>query len=222
MPRRQDIPDTTFDLLVDLRLRIQSKSEHPAEVKKTWYEEAKERCGPRTAQFVLWLFDAQVTESELRRALAASSESPKTDPIADSPANGVHVTKPPADSAGDAELAPGDEPGMSFVGIIREGVRAVPSVKYAVGVAAIAAVVALVVGWKIDLRIALAGVVVMFVLMTALLVFAGLNKLESPQVKYAAIFMMWVFVLLITSWASLLTSSVFFNAPKTPADLFGP
>jgi hypothetical protein len=56
-PRRQDIPQATFDLLVELRLRLQERRGHPLEVKKAWYEEAKAKCGPRTAQLVLWMIE---------------------------------------------------------------------------------------------------------------------------------------------------------------------
>jgi hypothetical protein len=227
-PRKQDIPEAVYDLLVDLRLRIQAKSDHPAEVKLVWYEEAKAKCGQRTANLVLWLFDAHVNEVDLKRRLSTSPESQQSSlplseddhPHTTSP-NGASVAKKPDASIGSGESPEDTGAGIDLWGVIREGVRAVPSVKYALGVAAIAAVVALVVGWQIDVRIAVAGVVVMLVLMTALFVFAGMNKLKSPQIRYAAIFMMWAFVLLTVSWACLLTSSVFFNVPKSPTDLFG-
>jgi hypothetical protein len=208
MPRRrQDIPQATFDLLVDLRLRLKASRTHPLEVKKTWYEEAKTKCGPNTAQLVLWMIES-VPDVELDKLQSAGP-----------PARPANLMEPPLP----LETSPEPEkPGMDYLAIIRAAIKAVPSVRYALGVAGIAAVVALVVAWEIDVRIALAGVVVMFVFMTVLVVFAGLSKLKHPHLTKAALFLMWAFVILFVAWAGLLTSSVFFNVPKSPDQLFGP
>ncbi|MGL6097425.1 MAG: hypothetical protein ACRC7O_16710 [Fimbriiglobus sp.] len=114
-----------------------------------------------------------------------------------------------------------EKPEMDYLAVIREAIKAVPSVRYALGVAGVVAVVALAVGWFFDVRIAVAGVVVMFVFMTVLVIFANFAKMRHPQVMYASIVLMWALVSLFIVWAGLLTSSVFFNYPKAPNELFG-
>jgi hypothetical protein len=59
----------------------------------------------------------------------------------------------------------------------------------------------------------------MVVLKVALVVFAALTKVKSPQVRAAALVMMWSFLALAILSAALLFTSVFFNFPKPLPDL---
>jgi hypothetical protein len=105
---------------------------------------------------------------------------------------------------------------MNLIRIIREGTKAVPAVKYALGVAAIVAVVALVVSFKIDLRVALWGSIVLMALMIFLVLFAKLAATAPGEFKAPVKIMMWFFALLFIVICSLLTTSVFI---KFPVDL---
>jgi len=55
---------------------------------------------------------------------------------------------------------------------LKEAIKAVPAVKYALGVGGIAAVVAIIAGFHLDYRVAVFGTVIVFALMFVLLVFA--------------------------------------------------
>jgi hypothetical protein len=57
----------------------------------------------------------------------------------------------------------------SLLSVLRQAVKAVPAVRYALGIAGIFAVIAIVQGFRIDLRIAVFGAIIMLVLMTLLI-----------------------------------------------------
>jgi hypothetical protein len=58
--------------------------------------------------------------------------------------------------------------------ILEKAVQQVPPLKYAFGVLGLVSVIAIVVGLKVDLRIAAFGVIVVLILMVLLVVFAQL------------------------------------------------
>jgi len=97
--------------------------------------------------------------------------------------------------------------------IIKEGTKAVPATKYAVGVAGLIAIVALIASFKIDLRIALWGTIVLFGLMILLVLFAKLSQTASEDFKTPVRVLMWSFTIVFISISILLTSSVFFKVP---------
>jgi amino acid transporter len=105
--------------------------------------------------------------------------------------------------------------------VLKEAITAVPAVSYALGVLGIISAIAIVRIFRIDYRVAVYGTVIMFVLMVALLVFAALTKVNSPQVRVAALVMMWSFLALIILSAALLFLSAFFNYPKPLTNIFG-
>jgi hypothetical protein len=100
--------------------------------------------------------------------------------------------------------------------LIKEATKAVPATKYAVGVAGIVAVVGLIKALNIDLRIAVWGTVVIFILMTVLVVFAKLTKVAPQDFKGPIILLMWSSVIIFIVVSVFLASSVFF---KWPVDL---
>ncbi len=65
------------------------------------------------------------------------------------------------------------------------------------------------------------GTIVMVILMVALVVFAALTKVNSPQVRVAALVLMWSFLALTILSAVLLFTSAFFAYPKPLAVLLG-
>jgi hypothetical protein len=64
-------------------------------------------------------------------------------------------------------------PLSSPVEVLKRPTKAVPAVKYALGIAGIVAAIAIVAGFRINFRIAVFGTVIMFVLMTVLVVFCA-------------------------------------------------
>jgi hypothetical protein len=59
--------------------------------------------------------------------------------------------------------------------ILKEAIKAVPAVKYALGIGGIIAVIAIISAFGISFRVALLGAVVMIILMTVLVVFASIS-----------------------------------------------
>ena len=76
------------------------------------------------------------------------------------------------------------------IDFVREAIKAVPAVKYALGVGGIAAVIAIIGGF-IDLRVALVGVPTVIVLMIILLIFSRLAAASSAQLRRAAAVLVW-------------------------------
>jgi hypothetical protein len=97
--------------------------------------------------------------------------------------------------------------------VLTAAIRAVPSVKYALGVAGIVSVIAIVASMGIDLRIALAGSIIMLFLMTALVVFAKLTTTAAPAFRWPIFLLLWSSILLTIATAILLFTSVFFGVP---------
>ncbi len=104
--------------------------------------------------------------------------------------------------------------GGSALDVLKLAMKAVPSLRYALGVAGLVAGIAIVKGFGIDSRIAVFGTVVMLVLMTVLVVFARVAA-DKPQ-KSAALVFTWFALVLVMATAAALFISVFF---KWPLDL---
>jgi hypothetical protein len=103
------------------------------------------------------------------------------------------VTERSAKAVGDAFQGT-----MAF---LREAITAVPSVKYALGVGGVAAVISIVAGF-LDLRVALVGIPICFVLMVILVVFSHLAGNSSNLVQAAAVVLIWfsvVAMILVTA-----------------------
>ncbi|HZN10498.1 MAG TPA: hypothetical protein VFC61_02405 [Blastocatellia bacterium] len=97
--------------------------------------------------------------------------------------------------------------------VVRGAVRAVPAVKYALGVAGVSAAAALAAGVAGDWGRALAGAAVMLLLMTALALFARLSSLAARDLRPALLLLVWCALLLTVATAALLLASVFFGRP---------
>ena len=98
--------------------------------------------------------------------------------------------------------------------VLREAIRAVPAVKYALGIAGIVSAIAIVTGgFRIDPRIAVFGTVIMFVLMTVLVLFARLSTTPHHALGIAVIVLVWFSLLLTMFTATGLFTSVFFHWP---------
>jgi hypothetical protein len=102
---------------------------------------------------------------------------------------------------------------MQPLDIIRAAIRAVPAVKYALGVAGIFAVVAIVSSFGLDPRIAAAGAILVLVLMVVLVIFAKLTTIAPKHFLKPALVMTWAFLFITVATAILLCTSVFFGVP---------
>jgi ABC-type phosphate/phosphonate transport system substrate-binding protein len=100
--------------------------------------------------------------------------------------------------------------------ILRDAIKAVPAVKYALGVAGIAATVAIVFSLGIRPEVALWGVLVTFVLMAILVVFAKLSAMPGTPFRLPALVLTWYSLAQLIVATGLMNSSVFF---KWPLDL---
>jgi hypothetical protein len=99
--------------------------------------------------------------------------------------------------------------------ILKSAIKAVPAVKYALGIAGIIAAIAIIKGFKVDFRIAIFGVVIMFVLMTVLVIFARIAATSTGFLAPTKVFT-WFSLFLTMATATALFTSVFF---KWPVDL---
>ncbi len=102
--------------------------------------------------------------------------------------------------------------------ILDAAIAKVPSVKYALGVAGVFVVVAIVVTLSVDLRVAVFGTLVTFGFMVVLLVFAKLAAAGPKMFVAPAAVLLWAFTVLSIAASVLLVTSVFF---RYPVDLEG-
>ena len=106
-------------------------------------------------------------------------------------------------------------PGTSgLLGLIKNAIKAVPAVRYALAVAAIGAAVAVIAGFTIDLRVAVFGIIILFVFMAVMVVFARLALVAAGSLHVLAMVLAWAAVILVISTSILLLTSVFFNWPR--------
>jgi hypothetical protein len=97
--------------------------------------------------------------------------------------------------------------------ILNQAIKAVPALKYALGLAGIAAAIAIIKTLITDVRIAVFGIILMLVLMTVLFIFAKLTLIGAKEIRAPAIALMWFSLLLTITSGTLLFTSVFFNWP---------
>jgi hypothetical protein len=99
--------------------------------------------------------------------------------------------------------------------VLNDALKAVPAVKYALGVAGVIAAIALAAVFRMDYRVAFFGAIVMFVLMVLLVVFARLTRTAPKHFIAPVVVLLWSFLLLSIGTACLLFTSVFFKIPWT-------
>src|SRR5262247_595200 len=98
---------------------------------------------------------------------------------------------------------------MNPFNVFKAAVRAVPQVKYALGVAGIVAVVAIVQAFRLDAKVAIFGSIIIFIGMAALLVFARATKTAPRHFLRPVLFLTWASLVLVVASAFLLFSAVF-------------
>jgi hypothetical protein len=103
--------------------------------------------------------------------------------------------------------------------LLKQAIKAVPAVKYALGVGGIVAVIVIIAGFKIDFRIAVFGVVTMFLLMTVLVVFAHIAGENKGSFRTPAIVFTWFAELMTMASALAVFTSVFWGHPANWTNL---
>ncbi len=103
--------------------------------------------------------------------------------------------------------------------LVRAAIRAVPAVKWALAVGAIATLVGIVLGFQIEPRIAVFGTIISLGLMTIMVVFAALTKTRTSALRLPVLCLTWVSIFLISATAALLFTSYFFNWPRSLTSL---
>jgi hypothetical protein len=96
---------------------------------------------------------------------------------------------------------------------LKQAIKAVPAVRYALGVAGIIAVIAIVKGYGLGFRVAVFGAVIMLVLMTMLVVFARAVADRKSDFHLPALVFTWFALILTVATATALFFSVFWNHP---------
>ena len=115
--------------------------------------------------------------------------------------------------AGFAEADDSGEGAMETGNLLQQAIRAVPAVKYALGIGGIVWVIAAVAALNVDYRVAVFGTIVMVVLMVLLLVFAKLAGTTAEAFVLPMTVLVWSSILLTTMVAVFLATSVFFRWP---------
>lgn len=98
--------------------------------------------------------------------------------------------------------------------ILRAAIRAVPAIKYALGVAGIAATVAIVAGFTIGYKVAFLGTVIMLGFMFCLVLFSSFAQYGAASTRPLALTLAWTFVLLTSMSGLFIVTGFFFSWPK--------
>jgi len=111
---------------------------------------------------------------------------------------------------------------MQPLEILREAIKKVPALRYALGVAGIVAVVAIVASFQLDPKVAVFGAIITLVLMVGLVIFAKLTTAAKKHFLTPVLVMMWSFLVLIIVLATLLLTAVSFRWPTGLAEWLFP
>lgn len=105
--------------------------------------------------------------------------------------------------------------------LLKEAVKAVPATRYAVGIAGIASVVAIIAGIIKDYRVAVFGTLIILVLMFILLVFSSIaTKRSKKSLHLPAMVLTWAFVIMSIMVSTLLATSFFADWPQPIEEYF--
>lgn len=102
---------------------------------------------------------------------------------------------------------------MAPFALVQEAIKAVPAVKYALGIGGIIAIIAIVRGFGLDFRIAGFGAFIMMILMMLLVIFARASALTIKSLQIPALIFTWFILILFMLVSLTLFSCVFFQRP---------
>jgi hypothetical protein len=103
--------------------------------------------------------------------------------------------------------------------VLKEAIKAVPAVRYALGVVGIAAAASLIRAYFSSTRIAIYATLAVLGLMILLWAFAQLARLPEKWLKYPSLVVAWSLLGAFACMPILLVSSVFFDKPKPFVEL---
>src|SRR5713101_1640055 len=103
---------------------------------------------------------------------------------------------------------------MDPLRILREAMRAVPAVRFALAAAGIAAVVAIVLKFPLRPQIAVFGSLIVFGLMFLIVVFSRYVATGPGAHAGPATVLVWFYTIAVICATTLLITSYFFNVPK--------
>lgn len=95
----------------------------------------------------------------------------------------------------------------------QHAVKAVPSIKWALGVGGITGIIAIISGLGIDLRVTGFGVIIMLILMPLLVIFAWATTQANRSIQIIAHLFLWFIFIIFVSTCVSLFSSIFFGHP---------
>lgn len=102
---------------------------------------------------------------------------------------------------------------LGLMALLREAVKAVPAVRYALGIGGVLAAVSLVFVLKIDPRIAFIGIVVTLIFMSILVIFANGAAAENDNIRLPSLVFTWFSLTLFMATGVCLFTSLFFSLP---------
>ncbi|MCW8834190.1 MAG: hypothetical protein OQK03_12790, partial [Colwellia sp.] len=109
---------------------------------------------------------------------------------------------------------------MSALTVLETAIKEVPFVKYALGIAGIAAAISLVNGFITDPKVAVPSIIIMLALMVLLYLFNNIGSIVSTQSLQKPIqVLIWVIVFAFSMTLLLLLSAYFFNWPTPVKDI---
>jgi hypothetical protein len=111
----------------------------------------------------------------------------------------------------------------SPISALKEAIKAVPAMKYAVAVLGLVAVVAIAAAWRVNFKVAVFGAVIILILMVSVLLFARLTALRAGLFLVPAMILLYTFVTLTVGTGVLLFTAAAFKWPPALNELiFGP
>jgi hypothetical protein len=99
--------------------------------------------------------------------------------------------------------------------LLKNAVKAVPAIKYALGVAGVASVVAIVLGLKLKPEIAVFGSLTVIGLMFVLVVFAGFAREQTNAIMWPAKVLVWFYTIAVIVTTTLFITSYFWQSPMS-------
>src|SRR4051812_44281370 len=97
--------------------------------------------------------------------------------------------------------------------IIKEATKAVPFVKYALGIAGLVAVITLIKAYQINFQVAVWGTIILIFLMVVLFIAASASNKQLNEAFHPSTLLLWSVEIIFIGIICLLTSCVFFKKP---------
>ncbi|HSY76051.1 MAG TPA: hypothetical protein VK890_04295 [Bacteroidia bacterium] len=103
---------------------------------------------------------------------------------------------------------------MNLLEIIKQGIKAVPATRYALGIVGLVASIALIKQIGNSFWLTVSEILVLLVLMALLMIFAGLAQTTKKESKGVMRFIMWPLAVLFVGACILVLTSIFFEWPQ--------